>query len=449
LLALLMALPTAMAVTMAVEVPVGPASGAVVGGPAGARAATGGRPMTGIGSPPGVAAAPDRVVDPRAGETAPVGWLPARADFAWSFPTDHWAHPGYRSEWWYITGHLETDEPSPRRFAYQFTVFRVGVLPKRPRLGSDWAASDLVMGHAAISDLDRGRHVFSELLYRAAPLLGGFPPAPTTKGTQTDHDGGSGPLIGTEGPASGRLAWSRAPAGTETLWALDWDGAGFAFRAGDDALGFAFDLEARPQRPVVLQGPHGYSRKGADEGAASLYYSFTRLATAGTLTIDGRRVPVHGRSWMDREFGSGVLAADQSGWDWFSLQLDDGRDLMLYLLRDRSGGIDFGRGTLVESDGSARYLAASEFSVQSGRSWKSPATGAVYPSRWTVHVDGARPALVLDLVPELADQENRGKLAGGLSYWEGAVEVRGADGKRIGQGFVELTGYGTSNRPAL
>jgi predicted secreted hydrolase len=351
-------------------------------------------------------------------------WLAARPDYPWSFPRDHWARPGYRTEWWYLTGHLATDEAPARRFGYQFTLFRVGLSPRALPLASAWAATDLVMGHAAVSDLGAGRHVFSEVLYRAMPLLGGF-------GTGADP----------------RLAWSRAPAGTDGRWTLDWNGEAFDLAMADDARGIALRLTTRPLKPLAFQGPNGYSRKGAGATAGSQYYSFTRLATRGTIEIAGHAHAVRGESWMDKEFGSSQLGEGQVGWDWFSLQLADGRELMLYLMRDRAGRVDFARGTVVSADGRVRYLDAGEFSARATARWRSAASGADYPARWTVEVpsEGWR----LEVVPELADQENRSELVRGLHYWEGAVAVRDPGGAPAGRGYVELVGYGTKTRPAL
>ncbi len=349
-------------------------------------------------------------------------WEAARPDYRWSFPQDHWARPGYQTEWWYLTGHLAG--AGGERFGYQFTIFRVGLLRERPEVDSGWAARNLVMGHAAVSDLGRGRHVFSELLYREIPLLAGF-------GRYPD------PLI----------AWSRAPAGTDGEWTLRWNGSAFDLAVTDRARGVAFRLATRPLKPLVFQGPNGLSRKGEGPTAASEYYSFTRLATEGTLTLDGRTTAVRGESWMDKEFGSSQLGERQVGWDWLSLRLADGRELMLYLLRDRAGAVDFARGTVVSKEGRPRYLGAGDFAVRATRVWKSRATGAEYPARWQVEVPGE--GLSLEVVPELADQENRSELVRGLFYWEGAVAVRAPDGSPAGRGYVELTGYGTTTRPAL
>jgi predicted secreted hydrolase len=360
--------------------------------------------------------------------SADEGWQRAEPGFDWQFPRDHWAHEGYRSEWWYLTGHLTSAEG--RRFGYQFTFFRVGLLPEVPEIDSPWAARDLVMGHAALTDLDTGEHRFSDLLYRAMPLLGGFPPFNAESPDLDD-------------PAL--LAWSRAPVGTPGRWTLHFNGSAFDVAMRDDREGFALDLRTTAAKPRIFQGPGGFSAKTDDaEPAASLYYSFTRLHAAGTLVVAGDTLTVTGDSWMDKEFGSDKLAARQTGWDWFSLQLADGRELMLYLLRHREGGVDFARGTLVEVDGTARWLRADEFDVEVLDRWRSDETGADYPAAWRVRV-GDESWRVRPLVN---GQENVGRSVPDLFYWEGAVEVL-AGGDRAGRGYVELTGYGASRRPGL
>ena len=352
-------------------------------------------------------------------------WKPAAPGHAWAFPADHGSHPGYRNEWWYFTGILAADAERgapPRRFAYQVTFFRIGLSPEPRERASAWSATDVLMGHAAVVDLATGERVFSEVLYRAIPLLAGFgePPDP-------------------------RLAWSRGPPGTEATWELRLDGDGFAIDVSDRQQGLALRLALRPERPPVLQGPGGLSRKSAQEGFASLYYSLPRLSTTGEITLGGATARVRGESWMDKEFGSSQLAPDQSGWDWFAMRLADGRDLMLYLLRDKAGGTSFASGTLVERDGRVRWLAAGDFRVRVDRRWRSPATGADYPAAWTLEVPSA--GISLRVEPERADQENRGGSA--PHYWEGAVRALAPDGSPAGEGFVELTGYGEGNRPPL
>lgn len=349
---------------------------------------------------------------------AVVAWTDAKPDYPWSFPADHWSHPGYKTEWWYFTGQLRDGDT--QRFAYQFTFFKVG-LHEDAKADSAWSSETLIMGHLAITDLTTGEHRFSEVIQRLTPFMGGF-------GALDDP----------------RIAWCRAPAGTKGLWELRWDGKGFWFSARDSRQKFGLILGTREAKPLVFQGPQGVSRKGSDPNAASLYYSETRLTTRGEVELDGKRYEVSGESWMDKEFGSNLLSGGQVGWDWLSLQLDDGRELMLYVLRNEGGGIDWASGTLVARDGTPTYLTRDDFLITASGTWKSPQSAAAYPMHWRVEVPGQR--LTLDVDPLAPAQENVSQLVPKLFYWEGAVRVSGSVS---GRGFVELTGYSTSLKPAL
>ena len=357
-----------------------------------------------------------------------MAWQAARPGFQWSFPEDHWAHPGYAREWWYFTGHLQDVNDPGRRFGYQFTVFRIGLVP--PASGSaasgvsSWQSRQLFMGHAAIGDLSQGKHHFSDLLYREMPLLSGF-----------------------GAPEEPLIAWSRGPAGTPEKWTLRWNGEGFDMEMHDRARGMALTLSTRPGRPLVFQGPGGLSRKGHADQAASLYYSFTRLETMGQLTLNGTTWDVQGTSWMDREFGSSQLAPGQVGWDWMGLQLEDGRDLMLYLLRRADGSVDFSSATLISGAGAALYLEPEQWSLQVLERRTSAATGTEYPSRWRLEIPGQR--LAVEIMPVFADQENVAERSANLYYWEGAVQVLDDRKRQVGRGYVELTGYGEGNRPPI
>jgi predicted secreted hydrolase len=350
-------------------------------------------------------------------------WAVARPDYRWAFPRDHWAHPTYRTEWWYFTGHLRAAGDTAPRFGYQFTLFRIGLVPGRPAARSNWAAGALIMGHAAVTDLANDRHAFSEVLYRATPLLGGF-----------------------SAPGDPLVAWVRAPAGADGRWTLYRAGWGFDVAMTDDAKGLAFALAMRPERLEVFQGPNGFSRKGAGPAQASLYYSFTRLETRGSVTLGDSSWLVTGTTWMDQEFGSNQLAADQRGWDWFGLQLRDGRDLMLYVMRDTTGAVGWASGTVARPSGRPRHLGREAFAIATLAHWTSDSTGARYPARWRVTVPTE--GLDLEVVPRVADQENASRLVPDLFYWEGAVLVRDRAGRPAGQGYVELVGYGTAARPA-
>jgi predicted secreted hydrolase len=352
------------------------------------------------------------------------GFRAAEPGRSWSFPEDHWAARAYRNEWWYFTGNLEAVDEPARRFGFQLTFFRVGFLPRRPPATSEWASPGAVMAHAAITDAASGEHRFSEVLRREMPLLGGF----------GDHPD---PV----------LAWARAPAGTDARWSIRWTGSGFGLAMQDDGAGTAIALDAVPSKAMAFQGPGGFSRKSHAPGYASLYYSITRLETRGTIVFGGREWRVRGTSWMDREMGSSQLAPGQVGWDWWSLQLADGRDLMLYQLRRADGSVDFAYATLVDARGGTRWLDAGAWSVRASRTWRSPRTGAEYPAAWAIAVPGE--GIDVAVEPRVPAQENVAQLAGGLFYWEGAVRVRDTSGRDAGQGYVELTGYGKGNRPPL
>jgi predicted secreted hydrolase len=333
----------------------------------------------------------------------------ATAPYTFHFPRDHFSHDTYRNEWWYFTGHLQTSDG--RRFGFEVTFFRIGIEPRASqwrREQSKWYAYQLYPAHFAITDVEEKRFFFRETLARDA--LG-------------------------EGYASQRELDVRANG-----WTLRGSSAErpvMQLRA--EAGGAALALTLQSSKPPAINGLGGVSRKGPCRSCASHYYSFTRLATAGTLVVDGTRYAVRGTSWMDHEYGSGELTPDQSGWDWFAIQLRDGREIMLYRLREKSGATTpQSSGSLVGVDGSVRYLPLSAFSIQSTGSWRSPHTGGLYPSGWIVRVAGISPRL--EIVPLVRDQELVGNE--GPSYWEGDVAVRdAATGATLGEGYVELTGY--------
>lgn len=355
-------------------------------------------------------------------------WRQAAPGYRWEFPRDLAAHPDHKTEWWYVTGHLSlVDDPQAAPLGYQLTFFRVGLQPAagRERITA-WDPVDLVMAHAAVTDPDGGRHVFSEAIWRATPFLGGF--------------GAPGDTV---------LAWCRAPAGTDARWRFTWDGEAFGLAARDDRAGLGFDLRCVPTRPVVLHGEGGFSPKNAQGNAGSLYFSNTRMTTTGTVRRQGREVAVRGRSWLDREIFTSTLGPRQTGWDWLALGLDDGRDLMLYRLRSAGGVEDFALGTLVAADGrTTRSLPAEAWDLEAVDWWTSPGTGSRYPVRWKLTVPGQELTLLVRAV--LPDQENVSTTTG-IHYWEGAVTLHPWDRPdlRLGEGFVELTGYGEGSRPPV
>ncbi len=344
--------------------------------------------------------------------TTPLGFTNANLPWRFAFPRDHAAHDGFASEWWYYTGHLRAADG--RRFGYELTFFRVGMRPGatvQHRGASRWHGNELYPAHFALTDAQGGAFYYAERFARDA-LGAGF------ASTQRLEVRAAGWTL--TGPAPFRLHAA----------------ADLGAALGDVAL----DLTETAEKPPAVHGHDGISRKGDCAFCASHYYSLTRLRTAGTLVVHGARLAVTGLSWMDHEFGSDELLPNQRGWDWFSIQLDDRRDVMLYLLRRRDGSIvPESSGSLVDRRGGVTYLSRSAFSVEAAGTWTSPHTTAVYPSGWRVRVPAA--GIDLTLAPVLADQELAG-LTGGVTYWEGAVDVRDpASARSLGTGYVELTGY--------
>jgi predicted secreted hydrolase len=336
------------------------------------------------------------------------GFARALESRPFSFPSDHGPHPDFRTEWWYYTGNLKT--AAGRHFGFQLTFFRIGLVPAVEATGAEprasaWVARQFYLAHFAVTDTAGGRfHAFSRTSRDALGLAG-------------------------------------ASASPFRVWLEDWsaegDGASARLRAADGDV--ALDLKVSAAKPPVAQGDRGLSRKGPQLGNASFYYSFTRMQALGVVRLGDETFDVSGEAWMDREWSTSALAAGVEGWDWFAVQLDDGRELMFYLLRRRDGTPDpFSAGTLVEADGTTRALVLRDIRVETLAYWRSPRGAVRYPARWRLTVPSM--SLFLELQPRLADQE----LMVGTRYWEGAVAVTGsgAAGRPLaGQGYVELVGY--------
>ena len=319
-----------------------------------------------------------------------------------TFPADHGPHPSFRNEWWYVTGNL--DDEAGRRFGFELTIFRFSLTPLAPESASAWRSNQVYIAHLAVTDADRdGFHVAQRYSRGAAGLAG-------------------------------------AQAEPFRVWLDDWEIAaadGGRWRLTAEDADFGVDLELVAIKGPTLNGDRGLSQKSAEPGNASYYYSITRLATEGLVSVDGREYRVSGLSWLDREWSTSALAPEQVGWDWFALQLDDGTDLMFYQLRNKDGSADeLSGGTLVDAGGRSKHLEIDDVELSVRDQWESDAGGR-YPSRWTLSVPSA--GLELDVRPVIADQE----LFTTVRYWEGAVDVSGTrDGEPVsGRGYVELTGY--------
>ena len=213
---------------------------------------------------------------------------------------------------------------------------------------------------------------------------------------------------------------------------------------------FSYKLTLRSLKPLVLHGTAGYSRKGSSAERASCYYSFTRLMAEGTLTLDGKTIPVKGLGWMDHEFSTAPLEPGIIGWDWFGLQLSDKSEIMLFALRNENGGLHpASSGTFINPSGRPQHLIRENFSVEILDQWESPRSGAVYPVRWRVDVFPL--AIQLSVAANMVNQEMQTPGSTGQTYWEGSVATSGSVGKRAiqGQGYVELTGYAKFFSPPM
>lgn len=342
-------------------------------------------------------------------ETDTSGFARALAPMAFEFPRDHGPHFDFQTEWWYYTGNLDTADG--RHFGYQLTFFRRGLTPGAPPARpSDFATNQIYFAHFALTDAQNAQHLFAERFSRGAAGLAG---------------------------ASGE------PFG---VWLEDWkvesltaDGQAVHLQARDGQQ--ALDLTLQATKPIVAQGNQGLSQKSATPGNASYYVSFTRMSAEGQITLNGKTEAVTGESWFDHEWSTSALGAGLIGWNWFSLQLSDGREVMFYEFRQEDGSVgSLSAGTLIEKDGSTRQLAASEVQIEARGQWISPVTKGAYPNAWHLSIPSA--GIELQIEPWLAGQEMRVS----FPYWEGAVKMTGtSNGVAItGNGYIELTGYVSS-----
>ncbi|MGH7844805.1 MAG: lipocalin-like domain-containing protein [Candidatus Binatia bacterium] len=324
-----------------------------------------------------------------------------------TFPRDHFSHPEFKTEWWYYTGHLETQEGES--YGYQVTFFRYGLRDRQKEDAENPPLfTDLYLAHFALSDKRGKKFTFDE---RANRGYG------DKAGALTDR----------------YLVWNED-------WKVEGKTSGhfIEVRNRDTAL----KLELTLLKPPVLHGLDGLSQKGEGEGRASYYYSLTRLKTAGEMITAGKKTKVHGLSWMDHEFASNQLAENQVGWDWFSLQLDNQTEIMLYQLRRKDGSVDpYSSGTIVYENGSARHLKLADFKIEVLERWKSPKSGGVYPMKWKVTIPSE--SLQLAIVPFFSGQELDTRKSTQVTYWEGAAAVTGTRSQSsvAGMGYVEMTGY--------
>lgn len=310
--------------------------------------------------------------------------------YTYSFPKDHFNHPDFQTEWWYYTGNLLDAEG--RELGFELTFFRHAVDPKAPT--STWAVRDVYLAHLALTDITGRRFFHAQRLNRAGPGLAGIDEAT-------------------------KRVWNGN-------WQVTWlNDSTLSLRAIDPR--FALALTLKSTKPPAIHGENGVSQKAQGVGRASHYVSLTRLQVTGEVTVDNQPRPVTGQAWMDHEFFTHQLDSNQVGWDWMSLHLNDGRELMIFQLRRRDGTVDpYSSGTLIERDGRTQHL--SRIKMTPGRRWKT------YPVEWTVEAAGMR----LNVKSRLDEQELVSQQPQAPSYWEGAVAITG---DAAGVGYLEMTGY--------
>ena len=330
-------------------------------------------------------------------------WALALPGWKYEFPRDHFAHPDFKTEWWYFTGNLTAEDG--RELGFQLTFFRQGT-----RRGEDavtrFAVDDIKLAHFAVTDIGEGKFRYAQKVSRGAFGEAGF----------SDGD---------------RISWIDD-------WSLQLTGPRkFRLEAKDAEFALALDLTSAKE--PVFHGENGVSQKSAGEGRASHYYSFTRLAAEGTLTLGRREMPVKGWSWFDQEWATNQLTENQTGWDWLSLQFEDGTELMLFQIRLKDGGRDpFSHGTWIDAVGKATVVKNDDFELVPGRIWTSDETGGDYPVEWKLRIPKLE--LELDVSAAMDAQE---LVLRPISYWEGSVRARGIRGSQevLGRGYLEMTGY--------
>ena len=315
------------------------------------------------------------------------------------FPRDHGAHPQLRTEWWYITGNATA---AGREFGFQVTFFRSRV-DATQGMTSRFAAKQLIFAHAAVTDVQGRKLRHDQRIARE----------------------GFGVVSASVDDAAIRLR----------DWSLRRDnGAYVAQVASDD---FSLQLRCAPTQPLLLQGRQGLSRKGPQEQQASYYYSEPQLAVTGSIRLQGQRLAVQGKAWMDHEWSDEVLHPQAVGWDWIGMNLDDGSALTAFRLRAKDGSALWDGGSFRPPRGEIYSFSRGEVIFSPQRSWKSPLSQATYPVDWLVRT----PADSYTVRAVLDDQELDSRASTGAIYWEGLARLFDSNGKRVGQGYLELTGY--------
>jgi predicted secreted hydrolase len=336
------------------------------------------------------------------------------------FPADFGAHPQQRIEWWYLTGQLwASDAPASRdttaqpQFGFQVTFFRsrTQVDPAHP---SRFAARQLLFAHVALTDLEQRRMRHDQRIARTGFARAGFDPADTNL---TLHD------------------WNLARSGPAHV-------SRYAAQVRSPAAAFGLRLQCEATQPVLVQGENGWSRKGPNAEQASLYYSQPQLSVNGNLQLDAREIAVQGRAWLDHEWADALLDPQAVGWDWIGMNLHDGSALTAFRLRRADGQTLYAGGSFRRPGGAPRIDAAMAVRFTPKRFWTSPHSAARYPVQWAIETSSGS----FEVRALLDDQELDSRASTGAIYWEGLSELLDAGGRRIGLGYLEMTGYAAALR---
>ena len=335
------------------------------------------------------------------------------------FPQDHGSHPTLRTEWWYVTGNL-TNEKN-RSFGYQLTFFRRGIDPSIPDEGeSKLCPKQVLIGHLAIADIQNNTFKIAQKTRRLDNQL--------AYASNQDMD----------------------------VWIENWEMKRYnnntiELSAYDHETKISIEFKLKPVKPITLHGLHtnlnethtsqttgsGYSKKGPEDGNANAYMSWTRLNTEGSLMIDNQLFQITGESWFDHEWGTSQLGKGVIGWDWFGLHLEDGRDLMIYVLRKKENQLlTESAGTLIDKNGVSHHLTNSDFTLTSSKTWISPNTKGKYPAKWNLNIPSQNIDIIINTRISNAEMDTRKSI--GVVYWEGPVSISGTT---TGYGYAELTGY--------
>jgi len=315
------------------------------------------------------------------------------------FPQDHYDHPNFRNEWWYFTGNLK--DINQQEFGYQFTIFRFDNYEGNSI--SSWSASDIYLGHLAISDINNSEYIHKEIFFRKSDL--------GLAGSDIDNN----------------KIWI-------SNWTIEFDGNDVHLYARQDEI--ILDLILNSSSTPILHGNKGYSKKGADRSNASYYYSVTDYETTGEIVIDKSVYEVTGNSWYDHEWSSGVLPKNVIGWDWFSITFSDSSQLMMYQLRNTEGlPTDFSAGTFIDKNNKVTSLKEDQFKLSPVKYWESEATTIDYPLEWEIEI--AELDISIRIIPKINKQEFNST----ITYWEGAIDILSENNSLLGEGYMELTGY--------